>query len=129
MFGGILVIADIFAVMMLHGTMIQFAVLVVVSILVIVVPFCIMLLVDHTAFVKPHKLGSEEVEEAYDESKLLKLVGKKGITITECNPEGKFNLNGVKLDGVSEKGNLPKNSEVVITKIEGIKIFIKQDKE
>lgn len=126
--GGILVIADIFAVMMLKGSMIQFAFLVIASILIIVIAFCIMILIDHNVFVKLPKKDVDN-SEIYDDSKLLKLIGKKGFTISECNPNGKFDLNGVTLDGVCEDGNISKNTEIVISKIEGIKLFIKEWKE
>ncbi len=53
-------------------------------------------------------------------------VGNEGITLTVLRPSGTANFDGVKLDVVSDGEFIPKQSTVIITKIEGHRIVVKQ---
>ena len=59
----------------------------------------------------------------------LDYIGSEGIAITVLRPSGTADFNGVKLDVVSEGEFIPKNSRVIITKIEGNRVVVKQKPE
>jgi len=53
-------------------------------------------------------------------------IGSEGTTITVLRPSGTADFSGIKLDVISEDGFIPKNTTVIITKVEGNKIIVKQ---
>jgi membrane-bound ClpP family serine protease len=53
-------------------------------------------------------------------------LGSEGVTLTVLRPSGTADFNGVKLDVVSDGGFVPKGTEVIIEKIEGRRIVVKQ---
>jgi membrane-bound ClpP family serine protease len=54
------------------------------------------------------------------------LIGSEGITQTVLRPSGTADFNGVRLDVVSEGEFIPKGTTVIIDKIEGHRIVVKQ---
>lgn len=56
-------------------------------------------------------------------------LGSEGVTITALRPSGVADFSGVKLDVVSEGEYIPKNTTVIISKIEGTKIIVRQKPE
>lgn len=53
-------------------------------------------------------------------------IGSEGTAITVLRPSGTADFTGIRLDVVSEGEFIPKNSTVIITKIEGNRIVVKQ---
>lgn len=53
-------------------------------------------------------------------------IGSEGITLTVLRPSGTADFNGVKLDVVSEGEFIQKGTSVIIDKIEGHRIVVKQ---
>ncbi|MGE5614758.1 MAG: NfeD family protein [Bacillota bacterium] len=53
-------------------------------------------------------------------------LGSEGETITALRPSGVADFSGVKLDVVSDGEYIPKNTAVIITKIEGNRIIVRQ---
>jgi membrane-bound ClpP family serine protease len=53
-------------------------------------------------------------------------LGSEGETITPLRPSGVADFSGVKLDVVSDGEYIPKNTTVIITKIEGNRIIVRQ---
>jgi membrane-bound ClpP family serine protease len=52
-------------------------------------------------------------------------VGAEGTTLSRLAPSGKANFNGETVEVASEHGLIDENSEVVVIKVEGNKIFVK----
>lgn len=53
------------------------------------------------------------------------LTGAKAIARTDLNPSGAVFVSGELWNAVSETGNIPKGAEVVITKVEGLKLKVR----
>lgn len=53
-------------------------------------------------------------------------VGSEGMALTVLRPSGTADFSGVKLDVVSEGEFIPKGSTVIINKVEGNRIVVKQ---
>ncbi len=53
-------------------------------------------------------------------------IGSEGKTLTALRPSGTVDFSGSKLDVVSEGEYIPKNTEVIIVKIEGHRVVVKQ---
>ena len=53
-------------------------------------------------------------------------LGSEGKTITALRPSGTADFSGVKLDVVSDGEYIPKNTTVIISKIEGNRIIVRQ---
>lgn len=69
---------------------------------------------------------SVKEEDAED---LQYYLGKEGVALSILRPAGKGDFDGVRLDVLTEGGFIPKGSDIVITNIEGKKIFVKVVKE
>lgn len=57
---------------------------------------------------------------------LMFFLGKKGVALTILRPAGKGDFDGVRLDVMTEGDFIKKNSEIVVSRIEGKKIFVKE---
>lgn len=53
-------------------------------------------------------------------------IGSEGVTLTVLRPSGTADFSGVKLDVVSDGEFIPKGSAVIISKVEGNRIVVKQ---
>lgn len=53
-------------------------------------------------------------------------IGSEGKTLTVLRPSGTADFSGIKLDVVSEGEFIPKDTDVIIIKIEGHRIVVKQ---
>ena len=54
------------------------------------------------------------------------LISKKGITVSELRPSGFVDIDGQRLDVLSDEGYISKGIEVIVVKIEGSKIFVRR---
>jgi membrane-bound serine protease (ClpP class) len=53
-------------------------------------------------------------------------VGKRGVAVTDLRPVGKGEFSGRIVDVVSEEGYIPKGTEIVITRAEGIRFVVRR---
>ena len=53
-------------------------------------------------------------------------LSKQGITLSEMRPSGFIDIGGHKLDALSMDGFIPRNVPVVVSKVEGSKIFVRR---
>lgn len=53
-------------------------------------------------------------------------LNKEGITVTELRPAGFININGIKLDALSDEGFIGKEANVRVVRVEGSKIFVRR---
>lgn len=51
---------------------------------------------------------------------------KEGRTLTELRPSGFIEIDGIKLDALSESSFIPKNESIRIIRVEGSKIFVRR---
>lgn len=51
---------------------------------------------------------------------------KEGITVSEMRPSGFIDIDGGRLDALSEEGFIPKDVPIVVSKVEGSKIFVRR---
>jgi len=51
---------------------------------------------------------------------------KEGITITELRPSGFIEINGIKLDALSESSFISKDINIKVVRVEGSKIFVRR---
>lgn len=54
------------------------------------------------------------------------LLGKTGITVSELRPTGFIEIDGERFDALTEGYFLPKETPVIVSKVEGIKIFVRR---
>ena len=54
------------------------------------------------------------------------LVAKRGIAVSELRPSGFVEVDGKRLDVLSDEGYIPKGTEVEISRIEGSKIYVRR---
>lgn len=54
------------------------------------------------------------------------LLGKEGITLSGLRPSGYIDIDGQRLDALSEGGFIPKDSKIIVVKVEGSKIFVRR---
>lgn len=53
-------------------------------------------------------------------------LNKTGITKTELRPTGFIEIEGIKLDALSESGHISKNTPVKVVRVEGSKIYVRR---
>lgn len=51
---------------------------------------------------------------------------KEGTTITELRPSGFIEIDGIKLDALSDVGLIPKDTTIKVARVEGSKIFVRR---
>ena len=60
---------------------------------------------------------------AYSKDEYL---GKEGITVSELRPSGIIEIDGKRIDALSDEGFIPKNTPIKIVRVEGPKIFVRR---
>lgn len=68
-------------------------------------------------------LGYTAVKERTD------LIGKKGITLTMLRPTGYIEIDGEKLEAYTESEFIEPNTEIIVVKVEGNKIFVRRSEK
>lgn len=53
-------------------------------------------------------------------------IGKEGISLTGLRPSGFIEIDGIKLDALSEEGYISKDMPVKVVRVEGSKIFVRR---
>ncbi len=59
-------------------------------------------------------------------SDLKYLLGKQGVALTDLRPSGIGNFDGIDFDVISEGKYIPKDSKLVIYKVQGSKLIVKE---
>ncbi len=57
------------------------------------------------------------------------LLGKRGVAATDLRPTGTGNFDGVDLDVISEGKYITKDTKLIIFKIQGAKLIVREDDE
>lgn len=52
-------------------------------------------------------------------------IDREGTSLTELRPSGFINIDGKKLDALSDSGLIPKNTSIKVVRVEGSKIFVR----
>ncbi|MDR7857115.1 NfeD family protein [Tissierella sp.] len=52
-------------------------------------------------------------------------IGREGTSLTELRPSGFIDIDGKKLDALSDSGLIPKNAPIKVVRVEGSKIFVR----
>jgi membrane-bound serine protease (ClpP class) len=55
---------------------------------------------------------------------LMKLKGKKGISVTTLRPSGKVNIDGKNYDAMAESGMIEKGANIVVTRVETAQLYV-----
>jgi len=71
----------------------------------------------------------DSVNEDHGNDDLAYYLGKEGVALTILRPAGKGDFDGVRLDVLTEGGFIGKGETIVVSSIEGKKIFVKAVKE
>ena len=53
-------------------------------------------------------------------------LNKVGTTTTELRPTGFIEIEGIKLDALSDSGFIPRDTSVKVVRVEGSKIFVRR---
>ena len=72
------------------------------------------------------KWGLKELEKKAPESDLESFVGRKGVAITPLRPSGIGDFDGVRLTVLSQGNYIQKDAAIVIEKIEGNHILVRE---
>ena len=71
--------------------------------------------------------GQDEKQEDYISSRSKGYYLKKiGITVTELRPSGFINIEGERIDALSDEGFLPSGTSIEVIRVEGSKIFVRR---
>ena len=73
------------------------------------------------------KLVLNEVSAEVGENDLSYYVGKKGVTSTILRPAGMGEFEGVKLNILADGEFIPEGAQVVVTRVEGNRIFVRKN--
>ncbi len=55
------------------------------------------------------------------------MIGKSARVVTELNPKGLVFLEGEQWSAISESGKIKPGDEVVVTRIDGLKVYVKKN--
>lgn len=75
-------------------------------------------------------MDSTDTESGYVSNvNRLELLGKKAITITPLRPSGTIDMEGERIDVVSQGSYIDKAKHVIIVKVEGSRIVVREFEE
>lgn len=118
--GGVLLTADTVE----EGLILTGIVLVVLVIMLAVIVLLLSKGKIHSNVILDESLSTEK---GYISSNDLRyLLGKKGRADTDLKPSGRGDFEGVTFDITSEGKYIPKGKEIIITKVEGSKLIVKE---
>ena len=55
-------------------------------------------------------------------------MGQEGITETTLRPTGTAQISGERVDVISEGGHIPKDTKIIVSKVEGSRIIVQEAK-
>jgi membrane-bound ClpP family serine protease len=68
----------------------------------------------------------EIVNEDDSDNDLVFFIDKEGVALTTLRPSGKGDFDGVRLDVITVGNFIKKNQKIVVTRVEGKKIFVSE---
>ncbi len=86
-------------------------------------------LLPHTTLYRKLVLATtESSQEGYTSAEtLLELIGTRGITLSDLRPAGKADINGRRMDVVTDGEYIEKNAHVVVSEVHGSRIVVRED--
>lgn len=124
--GGVCLIASVFLIAdsIVEGVMMTIIILAILGVML----GTILWLLSHGKLVKPIILEDEQKKEKgyLSSSDLEYLLGKEGTAITDLRPTGVGNFEGVQFDIISEGQYILKGSNIIIYKVKGSKLIVKE---
>lgn len=97
-----------------------------VSVVSIVVIILLIRIFPRTAFWKKMQLDKTTAGYSATREGLQDLVGKEGIALTSLRPVGTAIIDGKRVDVVTEMGMVDKNKKIVVVKVEGNRVVVKE---
>lgn len=126
--GGVCLIASVFLIAdsIVEGVIITIAIVAILGIMLAI----ILWLLAHGKLIRPIILEDEQrKEQGYISSSDLEyLLGKEGRSLTDLRPTGSGDFDGVKFEVISEGDYIVKDTPIVITKVQGRKLIVKENK-
>jgi len=111
------------------GSVSQLIILITIIILILILSLFIMIWSSKSGLISytPLILKETVLPRDYNKPNLIygDLIGKIGITITDCRPVGKVLINDIEYEVISTRGFLIKGVEVEVSEVEGTKILVK----
>lgn len=99
---------------------------IIVSIASIVAIIIMLRILPTTKLYKKLRLETTTIGYSATRSGLDKLIGKEGITITPLHPVGTAVVDDKRIDVVSEVGMIDKDKKIVVLKVEGNRVVVKE---
>lgn len=131
--GGVCLVGGIVAKMLYGGTVTQMFILIFLIFIFLLLGFGIATWSAKRGLISktPLVLKETALPENYADidEKLLKLIGKKGITNSLLRPQGIIEVDGKFYDAISVDDYLEKGVEVEVVELQGKILFVKQIKE
>lgn len=124
--GSICLIASVF---LIADGIVEAAVIIIIILAVLGVMLGVILwLLSRGKLIRPIILEDEQKKEHgyLSSSDLEYLLGKEGVAATDLRPSGMGNFEGVQFDVISEGQYILKGSAIVICKVKGSKLIVKQ---
>ncbi len=123
------IICLVIAIFLVSDSFIEGAVIALIILALLGIMFAIILgLLSKAKLKSPIILKDEQnKEKGFISSNDLKyLLGKQGIAITDLRPSGTANFDGIDFDVISEGKYISKDTRLVIYKVQGSKLIVKQ---
>ena len=121
--GGIGIVAILAGVVMTTNTIAEGVVMFLVILLVAII--LMYLAYKFIASRKSPLIQKAQLNEETLKSDLTLLIGRTGTAVTPLRPTGKGGFDGLELDVLTKGGFVQKGSKIVVTEVEGKKIFVK----
>lgn len=106
------------------------AVITLIILVLLVIMFAVILGLLSKGKLKPPIVLEEEQKKTkgyISSSDLNYLLGKKGYASTDLRPAGSGNFDGIEFDVLSESRYINKGTKIVIFKVQGSKLIVKED--
>lgn len=97
-----------------------------VSIASIIVIVIMLRILPKTKLYKKLRLETTTVGYSATRAGLERLMGKEGVTINPLHPVGTAIIEGKRVDVVSEVGMIEKGRRIIVVKVEGNKVVVKE---
>ncbi|MDF1618820.1 NfeD family protein [Petrocella sp. FN5] len=121
--GGIGIVAILIGVIMTTNTVAEGVVMFLVILLVAII--LMYLAYKFIASKRSPLIQKAQLNEEILKSDLNELVGKTGVALTSLRPSGKGAFVGLELDVLTKGSFITKGSKIIISEMEGKKIFVK----
>ena len=83
-----------------------------------------------TLFSKLTLANVESAEDGFTSAQAFSdLIGKQGIALNNLRPSGKAEINGNRIDVVTEGDYIEKNSPLIVTEVYGSRIVVRENKK